>query len=69
MLAEQLAVVAAGGDPLGVQRDPAANERIDLPQERNKYGRGGAFLREAIEMSHVRYSPIRDRIVDILSAG
>lgn len=67
MLLEQLAVVAAGGDPLGVVRDPAANERIELPQERDKYGRGGAFLREAIAMSHVRHSPIRDRIVEVLS--
>ena len=47
--------------------DPAENEIIELPQERNKYGRGGAFLREAIDMSHVRYSPIRDRIVEMLS--
>ncbi len=67
LLFEQLDVVAAGGDPLGIVRDPAENEMIELPQERNKYGRGGAFLREAIEMSHVRYSPIRDRIVELLS--
>ena len=57
-----------GGDPLGTVRDPAENEMIELPQERNKYGRGGAFLREAIEMSHVRYSPLRDRIVELLRA-
>jgi len=69
LLLEQLATVAAGRDPLGVVRDPAENERIDLPQERNKYGRGPAFLREAIEMSHVRHSPIRDRIIEVLSAG
>jgi len=67
MLTEQLAAVAAGRDPLGVIRDPAHNERIDLPQERNKYGRGSAFLGEAIQMSHVRHSPIRDRIVEVLT--
>ena len=38
------------------------------PEERNKYGRGPSFLREAIEMSHVRYSPLKDRIVELLSA-
>jgi len=69
MLLDELAAVAAGRDPLGVIRDPAQNGRIDLPQERDKYGRGPAFLREAIEMSHVRHSPIRDRIVEVLSAA
>jgi len=67
LLLEQLDVVAAGGDPIGIVRDPVENTCIELPQEHNKYGRGGAFLREAIEMSHVRYSPIRDRIVEMLS--
>ena len=68
LLFEQLDAVAAGRDPMGVVRDPADNVMIELPQERHKYGRGGAFLREAIEMSHVRYSPIRDRILELLSA-
>ena len=67
MLLEQLDVVTAGGDPLGIVRDPAENEMIELPQERHKYGRGSAFLREAIEMSHVRYSPIREHIIEVLS--
>ncbi len=69
LLQEQLETVAAGGDPLGVVRDSAENECIELPQERNKYGRGHAFLREAIEMSHVRYSPILDRILEVLSTA
>jgi 5,5'-dehydrodivanillate O-demethylase len=67
LLFEQLETVAAGGDPLGAVRGPAVNQCIDLPQEKNKYGRGTAFLREAIEMSHVRHSPIRDRILEMLS--
>ena len=50
---EQIARVQAGEDPLGVVRSPAANEMIELPQEREKYGRGDAFLREALAMSHV----------------
>lgn len=69
LLFEQLDTVAAGKDPLGVIRDPAENEIIELPQERNKYGHGDTFLREAIDMSHVRYSPIRDRILQLLRAA
>jgi 5,5'-dehydrodivanillate O-demethylase len=67
LLFEQLDAVAAGEDPLGVVRDAALNASIELPQERNKYGRGNSFLGEAIQMSQVRYSPIRDRIVEVLS--
>jgi 5,5'-dehydrodivanillate O-demethylase len=69
MLLEQLEVVAAGGDPLGTVRDPAENAIIELPQERDKYGRGEAFLREAVEMSHVRHSPLREQILDVLGAA
>ena len=69
LLREQLETVASGGDPMGVIRDPAENEIIELPQERNKYGRGREFLRDAIEMSHVRYSPIRDRLLEIFSGS
>ena len=34
----------AGLDPLGAVRSPEENELIELPQERNKYGRGREFL-------------------------
>jgi len=67
LLEEQLEAVAAGRDPLGIVRDPAENELIELPQERHKYGRGAEFLREAVEMSHVRHSPLRDRILALLT--
>jgi 5,5'-dehydrodivanillate O-demethylase oxygenase subunit len=69
LLLEQLETVAAGEDPMGVVRDPAENDVIELPQERNKYGQGQRFLREAIEMSHVRYSPIRERILEMFSSA
>jgi 5,5'-dehydrodivanillate O-demethylase len=69
MLLDQLEVVAAGGDPLGTVRDTAENAIIELPQERDKYGRGVAFLREAVEMSHVRHSPLREQILDVLGAA
>jgi 5,5'-dehydrodivanillate O-demethylase len=66
MLLEQIERVRRGEDPLGLVRDPAENRLIELPQERDKYGDGAAFLREAIELSHVRYSPLRDRIAELL---
>jgi 5,5'-dehydrodivanillate O-demethylase oxygenase subunit len=69
LLREQLDTVASGGDPVGVIRDPAENALIELPQERDKYGRGREFLREAIEMSHVRYSPLRERILDLFASA
>ncbi len=59
VLKEQCARVASGLDPLGVVRDPARNACLDLPQERDKYGGGRAFLREAVELSHVRFSPLK----------
>jgi len=69
MLFEQMARVARGEDPLGVVRDPEENRLIELPQEREKYGAGAAFLREAIELSHVRYSPLRARIAELLGGA
>ena len=36
MLERELAVAEAGGDPKGIIRDPAQNEYIELPLERNK---------------------------------
>ena len=59
LLFEQIERVRAGEDPLGIIRAPDENEVIELPQEREKYGQGDAFLAESLAMSHVRYSPIR----------
>jgi 5,5'-dehydrodivanillate O-demethylase len=67
MLFDQMAKVAAGEDPVGIVRDPERNRCIDLPQEEEKYGHGHAFLAEAIELSHVRYSPIREQIINLFA--
>jgi 5,5'-dehydrodivanillate O-demethylase len=67
MLGEQAARVAEGLDPLGVSRDRDESV-IELPQERDKYGDGAQFLAESLDASHVRYSPLRDRIVELLRA-
>lgn len=66
LLLEQIERVRAGEDPLGVVRSAEGNAIIELPQEREKYGAGDAFLAEAIAMSHVRYSPILDQIRAVL---
>ena len=68
LLFDQLDVVARGGDPLGVVRDPERNAVIELPQERDKFGTGAEFLAESMAMGHVRYSPLRGRILALLSA-
>jgi hypothetical protein len=68
MLLDELGRAEAGEDPLGSVRDPVENAIIELPQERNKLGGGGAFLAEAVAMSHVRHSPIINEIAALLEA-
>jgi len=63
---EQIERVRAGCDPLGVVREAPPDAVVELPQEREKYGRGPEFLAESLALSHVRYSPIRARIHEIL---
>lgn len=67
LLLEQIDKVRQGEDPLGVIRDPAENACIELEQEHDKFKAGAGFLRQAIEMSHVRYSPLKQSIIDLLS--
>jgi 5,5'-dehydrodivanillate O-demethylase len=68
MLLEQIERVRAGHDPLGAIRHPEDNRIIELPQERNKYRGGAAFLAESVELGHARYSPIKDQIRALLLA-
>jgi 5,5'-dehydrodivanillate O-demethylase len=69
LLVEQLEEMRAGRDPMGVIRDAAENRIIELPQERNKYSGGAAFLAESIELGHARYSPIKEQIRSLLLAS
>ena len=66
---EQLERVEQGLDPLGVVRDPEENRIIELPQERDKYRDGHAFLAESLALSNVRYSPLREQIVALMQAS
>src|SRR6185369_2326482 len=43
-LIEQARIVAAGGDPIGIIRDPSKNRRISLPGARKNYGLNGEGL-------------------------
>jgi len=66
LLFEQLRRLGSGEDPMGVIRDPQRNHIIEFPQEREKFGQGAAFLAESMEMSHVRYSPIKELVRGLL---
>jgi 5,5'-dehydrodivanillate O-demethylase len=63
---EALGQMSAGGDPLGVIRDPEENRLIEFTQEQDKLGGGRRFLEQALTISHVRYSPIREQIRALL---
>ena len=67
LLMENIDLIEQGKDPMGIIRDRSENTLISFQQEENKFNGGKAFLREAIEMSHVRYSPIKDQIINALT--
>jgi 5,5'-dehydrodivanillate O-demethylase len=66
LLVEQSERVRAGEDPLGIVRSSEENQIIELSQEAEKYGSGDGFLAGSLAMSHVRYSPIRGEILELL---
>ena len=69
LLLENMRLVQKNQDPMGVIRDPSQNNLIEFQQEENKFNAGESFLREAIEMSHVRYSPNKEKIIELLAVG
>lgn len=60
---EQLDALERGLDPMNVRRGPDANAVIDLPQEREKFGDGTAFLADLLAATHARFSPRREEIL------
>jgi 5,5'-dehydrodivanillate O-demethylase len=60
MFREQMQIVAEGGDPLGVIREP--HERIDLPCEKNKFDAGAEFALDFMSMGSTRFSPQLDAL-------
>jgi 5,5'-dehydrodivanillate O-demethylase oxygenase subunit len=62
---QQLAAIAEGRDPIAVIRDPAANTRIDLPCEKNKFGAGAEFPIQWINQGFSRYSPQLEELLKL----
>lgn len=69
LLQEQMERVAQGQDPMGVLREPPAGGVIEFEQEHDKFGGGAAFLRNAMDTSHARHSPIREDVLRMLGGG
>jgi len=57
MLKREMDKVAAGIDPVGLVRDSAKNERIDLPNEKKKHHNSDGFT-SFMMRTHAKYSPI-----------
>ncbi len=57
MLKREMQKVQAGIDPIGIVRDSARNERIDLPNEKKKHHNSDGFT-SFMMRTHAKYSPI-----------
>ena len=64
VLRREIRKVEQGIDPIFVIRDPAVNERIDLPNERDKHHFSDGFGRFLMR-THGRFSPIAQDLIDI----
>lgn len=63
LYAEQMDAVARGEDPMCTYRTP--HDVIDLPMERDKFGSAVEFRQLWTRESSVRYSPIRDEVLEL----
>ena len=63
-LKRELRKIEQGQDPMGIVRDPARNERIDLPNERKKHHNSDGFASFMLR-THAKYSPIAPDLVRI----
>ena len=66
MLQRELKKVQNGQDPLGTVRDPARNETINLPVEKDKAHFMDGFA-SLLRRTHMRYSPIKDELLKIFA--
>ena len=57
LLRREIKKMQQGQDPMGVLRDPARNQRIDLPNERKKHHNSDGFASFMLR-THAKYSPI-----------
>ncbi|MFM8349465.1 MAG: hypothetical protein ACKN9D_00195, partial [Actinomycetales bacterium] len=63
MFKENMRKVQQGEDPLGTVRQP--HERIDLPCEKETFGAEREFAQAWINGGSMRYSPIKQQLVDL----
>jgi 5,5'-dehydrodivanillate O-demethylase oxygenase subunit len=68
MLQREIEKVEAGGDPIGVLRDPAKNELIELPVEHGKDMLSDGFA-SRMKRVQARYYPYADELTAIFSAA
>lgn len=64
MLRREMEKVEQGLDPIGVLRDPARNQCIDLPNERKKHHNSDGFASFMLR-THAKYSPIANELVKL----
>jgi len=64
VLRREMKKVEQGEDPMGIVRDPAKNQRIDLPNERKKHHNSDGFASFMLR-THAKYSPIAPDLVRI----
>ena len=63
-LRREMKKVEQGLDPMGVLRDAARNQRIDLPHETKKHHNSDGFASFMLR-THAKYSPIAAELVEI----
>ena len=64
VLKREMKKVQDGLDPMGVLRDPARNQRIDLPTETKKHHNSDGFASFMLR-THAKYAPITRELVEI----
>jgi 5,5'-dehydrodivanillate O-demethylase oxygenase subunit len=64
VLRREIKKMQHGEDPMGVVRDPARNQRIDLPNERKKHHNSDGFASFMLR-THAKYSPIAGEVARI----
>ena len=67
VLRREIKKVEEGVDPMFTFRDPAKNERIDLPNERKKH-HNSEGMRSWIMRTHAAYSPIAEDVIRIFES-
>jgi 5,5'-dehydrodivanillate O-demethylase oxygenase subunit len=64
VLRREIKKMQQGQDPMGIVRDPARNQRIDLPNEGKKHHNSDGFASFMLR-THAKYSPIAGEVAQI----